>query len=163
MPPILPVVGDAVVGACSACGDCCDPVWYPLGPADVRQSASTTGSEDLLFAAAHWVATGERREEMHAPKRKEVEPEQAECGECGDQSCKSRHESSGVRDGDVQKDQRSPVEPVFFAAFRSAPARTCALCALRLVLAISATFDPAGDTRTYPCISWCSAEQKSVQ
>ena len=23
--------------------------------------------------------------------------------------------------------------------------------------------EPAGDTRTYPCISWCSAEQKSVQ
>ena len=25
------------------------------------------------------------------------------------------------------------------------------------------TRDPAGDTRTYPCISWWSAEQKSVQ
>ena len=23
--------------------------------------------------------------------------------------------------------------------------------------------DDAGDTRTYPCISWCNAEQKSVQ
>jgi hypothetical protein len=29
--------------------------------------------------------------------------------------------------------------------------------------ALSATVDPAGETRTYPCISWCSAEQKSVQ
>ena len=45
---------------CSACGDCCDPVWYPMGPADIRQSASTTGAEDLVFAAAHWQATGER-------------------------------------------------------------------------------------------------------
>jgi Fe-S-cluster containining protein len=45
---------------CSACGDCCDPVWYPLGPADIRQSASTTGAEDLIFAAAHWRATGDR-------------------------------------------------------------------------------------------------------
>ena len=27
----------------------------------------------------------------------------------------------------------------------------------------SGTLDPAGETRTYPCISWCSAEQKSVQ
>ncbi len=44
---------------CSACGDCCDPVWYPLGPADVRQSAATTGAPDLVFAAAHWHATGE--------------------------------------------------------------------------------------------------------
>jgi Fe-S-cluster containining protein len=55
-----------VVGACSACGDCCDPIWYPLGPADIRQSASTTGSADLTFAALHWSATGERRDELHA-------------------------------------------------------------------------------------------------
>ncbi|HEX3898679.1 MAG TPA: YkgJ family cysteine cluster protein [Mycobacteriales bacterium] len=55
-----------MVGACSACGDCCDPIWYPLGPADIRQSASTTGSADLTFAAAHWSATGERHEDMHA-------------------------------------------------------------------------------------------------
>ncbi len=28
---------------------------------------------------------------------------------------------------------------------------------------LSATFELAGETRMYPCISWCSAEQKSVQ
>jgi Fe-S-cluster containining protein len=55
-----------VVGACSGCGDCCDPIWYPLGPGDVRQSAGTTGSADLRFAVAHWTATGERRDGMHA-------------------------------------------------------------------------------------------------
>ena len=38
----------------------------------------------------------------------------------------------------------------------------CAL-AFGLMFATSATADPAGDTRTYPCVSWCSAEQKSVQ
>jgi Fe-S-cluster containining protein len=48
------------MATCSACGACCDPVWYPLGPADVRQSAATTGSPDLVFAAAHWHATGAR-------------------------------------------------------------------------------------------------------
>jgi Fe-S-cluster containining protein len=53
-------------GACSACGDCCDPVWYPLGGADIRQSATTTGSADLAFAAAHWHPTGERSEGMYA-------------------------------------------------------------------------------------------------
>ena len=42
------------------CGDCCDPVWYPFGPADIRQSAATTRAADLVFAAAHWHATGER-------------------------------------------------------------------------------------------------------
>lgn len=37
------------------------------------------------------------------------------------------------------------------------------LPALAFVLKLSGTFDPAGDTRMYPCISWCRAEQKSVQ
>jgi Fe-S-cluster containining protein len=55
-----------VVGVCTSCGDCCDPIWYPLGPADLRQSASTTRSEDLVFAAAHWAATGDSRDGMHA-------------------------------------------------------------------------------------------------
>jgi hypothetical protein len=31
------------------------------------------------------------------------------------------------------------------------------------MFAMSGVLDPAGDTRMYPCISWCSAEQKSVQ
>jgi Fe-S-cluster containining protein len=53
-------------GVCTACGDCCDPVWYPLGAADIRQSASTTGARDLAFAAAHWRPTGERLDGMHA-------------------------------------------------------------------------------------------------
>ena len=32
----------------------------------MRQSAGTTRSADLIFAAAHWTATGERRAGMHA-------------------------------------------------------------------------------------------------
>ncbi len=47
---------------CSRCGDCCDPVWYPLSPADIRQgavtAAGTTHAADLEFAAAHWAHTG---------------------------------------------------------------------------------------------------------
>lgn len=54
---------------CSRCGDCCDPVWYPLGAADIRQSASTAAggpsAADLAFAAAHWRPTGERRDDLH--------------------------------------------------------------------------------------------------
>lgn len=30
-------------------------------------------------------------------------------------------------------------------------------------LQLSAMSESAGDTRAYPCISWCNAEQKSVQ
>jgi Fe-S-cluster containining protein len=56
----------APTGRCSACGDCCDPVWYPLGAADIRQSASTTGAADLIFAAAHWRPTGARQDGLHA-------------------------------------------------------------------------------------------------
>lgn len=52
---------------CSACGDCCDPVWYPWGAADVRQRAtSATDSADLTFIARHWRPTGETREGLHA-------------------------------------------------------------------------------------------------
>jgi Fe-S-cluster containining protein len=52
---------------CSACGACCEPVWYPWGPADVRQRANRGDApEDLRFIAAHWVATGERRDDLHA-------------------------------------------------------------------------------------------------
>ncbi|HVY11172.1 MAG TPA: YkgJ family cysteine cluster protein [Mycobacteriales bacterium] len=61
-------------GTCSACGDCCDPVWYPLGPADIRQSAATTGAADLVFAAAHWRASGERRDGMHAYRCDRFDP-----------------------------------------------------------------------------------------
>ena len=35
--------------------------------------------------------------------------------------------------------------------------------ALLPVLNVIGVFAPFGETRTYPCISWCSAEQKSVQ
>jgi len=55
------------MAVCSACGACCDPVWYPMGAADIRQSAATTGNVDLVFAAAHWHPTGERTDDgMHA-------------------------------------------------------------------------------------------------
>ena len=51
------------------CGDCCDPVWYPLGPADLRQSSLTAvggpHEPDLVFAAAHWRPTGEVRDGLH--------------------------------------------------------------------------------------------------
>jgi Fe-S-cluster containining protein len=56
----------AATGECSACGDCCDPVWYPLGPADIRQSATTSGAADLVFATEHWRATGGRHDGLHA-------------------------------------------------------------------------------------------------
>jgi Fe-S-cluster containining protein len=55
------------VTECSACGDCCDPVWYPWGPADVRQLAERlVDSPDLPFITEHWRATGEQRNGMHA-------------------------------------------------------------------------------------------------
>jgi Fe-S-cluster containining protein len=68
-----------VTGECSLCGDCCDPVWYPLGPADVRQSASTTGAADLLFAAAHWHATGKRYDGLHAYACDRFDPATRRC------------------------------------------------------------------------------------
>jgi Fe-S-cluster containining protein len=37
-----------------------------LGPADIRQSAATTGAVDLVFAAEHWTPTGQRAHGMHA-------------------------------------------------------------------------------------------------
>jgi Fe-S-cluster containining protein len=66
-------------GACSACGDCCDPVWYPLGPADIRQSASTTGSQDLGFAALHWHPTGERHDELYGYQCDRFDPQTRLC------------------------------------------------------------------------------------
>jgi Fe-S-cluster containining protein len=54
------------VTECTACGDCCDPVWYPWGAADIRQRADRTPkSADLTFMAAHWHPTGERRDDAH--------------------------------------------------------------------------------------------------
>lgn len=66
-------------GVCTACGDCCDPIWYPLGAADIRQSASTTGAEDLVFAAAHWTPTGARQDAMHAYQCDHFDPESRLC------------------------------------------------------------------------------------
>jgi Fe-S-cluster containining protein len=37
-----------------------------LGAADIRQSASTTGAADLVFAAEHWHRTGATQDGMHA-------------------------------------------------------------------------------------------------
>jgi Fe-S-cluster containining protein len=71
-------VADDIRG-CTACGDCCDPVWYPLGPGDIRQSAGTTGAEDLVFAAAHWSATGQRAEGMHAYQCDRFDAESRRC------------------------------------------------------------------------------------
>ena len=51
---------------CSRCGDCCDPVWYPYGPADLRQLNERVDSPDVRFAVAHWRATGEQRDDGHA-------------------------------------------------------------------------------------------------
>jgi Fe-S-cluster containining protein len=52
---------------CSCCGDCCDPVWFPLGPADIRQGSVTATSAphaaNLSFATRHWSATGARDED----------------------------------------------------------------------------------------------------
>src|SRR5581483_11992997 len=77
-PPILPGVSDTTRG-CSACGDCCDPVWYPLGAADIRQSAATTGAVDLVFAAKHWRPTGDRLDGMHAYRCDRFDPESRLC------------------------------------------------------------------------------------
>jgi Fe-S-cluster containining protein len=71
-------VADSVSG-CTACGDCCDPVWYPLGPADIRQSAAITGAEDLRFAAEHWSATGRRDDGMHAYHCDRFDPDTRLC------------------------------------------------------------------------------------
>lgn len=69
----------APTGTCTACGDCCDPVWYPLGPADIRQSAATTGADDLTFAAAHWRATGERYDGLHGYACDRFDPATRRC------------------------------------------------------------------------------------
>jgi hypothetical protein len=50
-----------------------------------------------------------------------------------------------------------------FDVFGICCARDVCDLAFSLTFALSGTLDPAGDTLTYPCISWCSAEQKSVQ
>jgi Fe-S-cluster containining protein len=63
--PTVPIANQPT--QCSACGDCCDPVWYPWGPADVRQRADRDDAPaDLRFIDAHWRATGERRGGLHA-------------------------------------------------------------------------------------------------
>jgi Fe-S-cluster containining protein len=67
------------VAVCSACGACCDPVWYPLGAADIRQSAHTTGAADLMFAASHWQPTGEVRDGMHAYRCDQFDDETRLC------------------------------------------------------------------------------------
>jgi Fe-S-cluster containining protein len=68
------------VTECSACGDCCDPVWYAWGPADVRQRASRpTDSADLPFIAEHWHATGEQRDDMHAYQCDFFDPDSRLC------------------------------------------------------------------------------------
>lgn len=51
---------------CSMCGDCCDPVWYPYGPADLRQLNERVDSPDVAFAVAHWRATGEQDDGRYA-------------------------------------------------------------------------------------------------
>lgn len=45
---------------CSACGACCDPVWFPFGPADLRQLNERVNDANVRFAVAHWHATGEQ-------------------------------------------------------------------------------------------------------
>jgi Fe-S-cluster containining protein len=52
-----------VRSVCSACGDCCDPVWFPLPPAEIRQGAEVARRPDdaanLRFARDAWTWTGE--------------------------------------------------------------------------------------------------------
>jgi Fe-S-cluster containining protein len=65
---------------CSACGDCCDPVWYPWGAADIRQRADRDlDNADLTFIAAHWRATGERHDDLHAYACDRFDPESRLC------------------------------------------------------------------------------------
>lgn len=50
---------------CTACGDCCDPVWYPWSPADLRQRSARPDTPDLRLMTQHWRPTGERRGDLH--------------------------------------------------------------------------------------------------
>jgi Fe-S-cluster containining protein len=50
-----------------------------MGAADIRQSASTTGAEDVVFAAAHWHPTGERAAEMYAYQCDRFDPVSRQC------------------------------------------------------------------------------------
>ena len=69
-----------------------------------------------------------------------------------------RGDSEGAGDGTA-----APQRWYSYFFCLSPSAFLAADCGPREVLAVSATPLPAGETRTYPCISWCSAEQKSVQ
>lgn len=48
---------------CSACGACCDPVWYAYGPADLRQLNERVDSPDVAFAVRHWRPTGDQSDD----------------------------------------------------------------------------------------------------
>src|SRR4029079_4258230 len=73
-----------------------------------------------------------------------------------EQSCEKQRRNSYCRPG--WELHRGPAFP------GRAPLKRLNCDAARgLVLALSATVEPAGDTLIYPCISWWSAEQKSVQ
>lgn len=48
---------------CSGCGSCCDPVYLPLGKADITRALADPRvggrwRRDLEFFRAHWVPTG---------------------------------------------------------------------------------------------------------
>jgi Fe-S-cluster containining protein len=63
-----------VATQCSACGCCCDPVWYSYGPGDLRQLAERTNSADARFAVAHWHPTGETGDAGHAYRCDRFDP-----------------------------------------------------------------------------------------
>jgi len=67
------------VTVCTACGDCCDPVWYPWSAADIRQAAARGTSRDLVFITAHWRPTGERRHGLHAYACDAFDPQSRLC------------------------------------------------------------------------------------
>ena len=49
---------------CSGCGECCDPVYLPLGPGDITRALANPRvagrwRRDLVFFRNHWKPTGE--------------------------------------------------------------------------------------------------------
>lgn len=61
------------------------------------------------------------------------------------------------------------TKPLRFSNRKTSSKTVSTACYLGADVAFSPSFhdkgilEPCGDTRMYPCISWCSAEQKSVQ
>src|SRR5688500_160017 len=110
----------------------------------------------IMFLHAHHVADLDehpdafrvlRRDQSHAPQRRDEQR-----AEQDDRDEQRRTGAAGHATGSAH---------YFWPS--TARARSSCVAAFLLMVASSATFAPRGDTRRYPDISWCSAEQTSVQ